>query len=122
MRSGKMRTWSKTFKRAFCERTGCQEREFRRRLFRRSLYGHARPVVPLIRLFRPAYFALDYELIDLAGEAHSWKELSDAIEAFSCSNKLRGGPLRRAFRIRVSCRKLGRIARRLMSSRSAAAS
>lgn len=116
-----MTHWSTTFKQAYCERVGCREQEFRHRLFRKTLYGHARPVALFIRLFRPTFFAMDFELIDSAGNAQSWKDLSNAIEEFSFSNKLRGGPLRRTFRIRISCRRLGRLARRLMAQRETAA-
>ena len=103
-----------TLKQAYCQRAGCADGEYLRRVFKGTLYGHARPIAPFIRFFRPNYFALDYELLDTAGGARTWKELSDAIEAYSFSNKLRGNMLRRKLRVRVSCHKLGRLARNLM--------
>lgn len=113
-----MANWTQSFRETFCERMGCADADYPARIFRRTLYGHARPLAFGLRLLRPDHFTIDDELIEVAGNARSWDEFNQALESHAFNNKLRGGFLRRQLKLRVSGQKLSRIAVRLLGARS----
>jgi len=55
-----------TFAELYCAKNGCAPRQFRRRVFWRTLHWHAWPLAPLLLL--GGYFTADDELISVCGE------------------------------------------------------
>ncbi len=111
-----MNNWAQSFREAYCQQAGCRDSDYPTRLFRQILYRHALLVASGLRLIKPEHFAIDEELVEMAGNARNWDEFNQAIESHAFSNKLRGGFMRRQLRLRVSGQRLSRIVARLMGS------
>ncbi|OIQ98014.1 hypothetical protein GALL_199350 [mine drainage metagenome] len=96
-----------TFAELYCSRHGCPLRAFRRRIFWQLLPWHALPLAPVLVL--GDYFAPDYSLIDACARATGMGGIYEAIRDYpnSCRNL---GWLRRRARVRISTRRLYRLA------------
>ncbi len=84
-----------------------------RRLFRRSLHVHARPLAPLVRLLWPGHFELDRELVAQVARARSMRQVDEELRAYTDDVRNREW-WRRHARVRVSARRLRREARKLL--------
>jgi hypothetical protein len=100
---------NKTLQELFIARHGCTPRQFRRRVFWRSLHWQALFLAPLLLPAR--HFSADFELIGACGSARSLDAIREEIQAFRHDPR-NAGWLRRRARIRVSARKLLQMARR----------
>src|ERR1019366_6202149 len=98
----------KTFQALFCERNGCTERQYLGKVFWRSIYPHAIPLVPILGGIRSRYFEADCRLISGAGRATSVAKIREEIADYIVAPD-NGRPLRRVFRIRVSATRLKRL-------------
>lgn len=96
-----------------CEAGRCDPDEGERRLFRRGLHVHARPLAPLVRLLWPAHFELDRELVARVARARSMREVDEELRSFSDDVRNREW-WRRHGRVRVSAKRLRREARRVL--------
>lgn len=79
-------------------------------VFWRCLYPHAVPFVIGVGLLRPDFFAADRELILRAGRTRTLRELNEELADYVRDPRNRGA-LRGALRLRVSARRLRRLAR-----------
>lgn len=84
--------------------------EFGRRLFWLCLHRRAVPWVPMLRLLDPEYFAPDFELVARAAGVRTWRELREEIRDFTTDSR-NAKWLRRQGRVRISTRRLQRLAR-----------
>jgi hypothetical protein len=91
----------------------CAGQNFSRTVFRATLYRHALLVAPLLAW--TGHFAVDYELIAACGEARTMREIHECIVDHGHHPK-NVGVLRRVFRIRVSARRLQRLARQYLTN------
>ena len=101
---------TRTFAQIYCEREGLPAAELSARLFRLTLYPHARLVAALLRRFNPRHFLADYEFIEDVGHLRSLEDFSLVLGGF-IEHPSNWGLLRRRFRIRVSARRMLRIVR-----------
>ena len=115
-----MNEWSHSFKAAFCKHYRCPPEAYRRKAFLKALYWRAWFLLPLLRLLPRRYFILDHTLIDEVGDARSWTDFNSAISNYVRSNMLRSGFLRRVGKLRVSCNRLKRMARKFFRERASA--
>jgi hypothetical protein len=108
-----------TFKNAFCRERNCLVDDFVEKVFWQCLYPHAWPLAWIMRLLlMRRFFQSDFELITSVGESSSMEEVLADISAFRSNPRWRGGLLRRAFRIRVSGKRLVALAFAVFKSRS----
>lgn len=103
----------KTLAERFCESEGCDREESARRLFRRGLHLHARPLAPLLALLWPEHFDLDRELVKRVARARSMREVDDELRDYSSDVRNREW-WRRHGRLRLSSQRLRREARRVL--------
>lgn len=97
----------KTFLGAYCRLHGCAEGAFVRRIFWQAMYPHAR-LVALLCGRRVECFEADRALITYCGRLTSLSQIDqELVEFASLRNR---GFLRRQCRIRVSGRRLKRLA------------
>ena len=96
-----------TFAELYCTRNGCPPQAFRRRIFWRTLRWRAVPFAPLLLLGE--YFIADDELIDGCGRATRMQQICEEIQDHPFHPRSRGW-LRRHAKVRVSTRRLRRLA------------
>ncbi len=113
-----MESWPKSFRDAFCEHDQCAPEEYVRRATRIALPWRVRLLRPLIQLLSPDYFQPDYEFLELAGHARSWRDLHAAIGTFQSNNRLRGGFYRNRLKFRASGRRVTRLTEQLFPADS----
>ena len=109
-----------TFLEKYCAARGCRREEFIPHLFRRSLHRHALLLALVVAAVRHNHFAPDQELIGLAGRARTMRELDDERRDFRHDARNRHWWRTRA-RLRVSTRRLRRIAGLYLSAAPAEA-
>ncbi len=88
--------------------------EFASFLFWRCLYRRAVPLVPLLRAMDPDYFAPDRELIARVARVQTMRELGEELRDFSEDSRNRSW-LRRFGRVRLSTRRVRRVARAFLA-------
>jgi len=98
----------KTLEELFSAHPGCPLEQFRKRMFWRTLHTHALILAPPLLLSR--YFAPDFQLISSCGRARSMDVLLEEIQAYR-ENPLTADWLRRRAKVRISTRKLQKVAR-----------
>jgi hypothetical protein len=96
----------------FAERAGLTVEQAELRLFREALYPEARWLGPLLRL-RRGHFDPDWRFVRAAGRATTMDEFQVEVRHYS-DDKAHRGWLRGRLRLRVSVRRLRRIARELL--------
>jgi hypothetical protein len=99
------------FRAAYCARHHCAESAFERRIFWRGLYRHAVPLALLLRLFSPAFFRPDAELITRLAGAGSLAEVNEDIDSYEYGNRVRSNWLRTGFLIRLNSARIRAMAR-----------
>lgn len=112
---------SRTFREIYGEREGITAMELNHRLFRLTLYPHARPFVWLLRRLHPRHFVADYEFTEDVGHLRSLEDYTLALGSY-LEHPSNHGFLRRRLRIRVSARRMFRIVRSVFPPRGPAAS
>jgi len=100
----------------FCKRFNCPPQEYAERAFRKCLYGHAKPLVGVLRVWNADFFFEDLKFVEALGVALDPKEVRADAANFRDVNRHARGFLRRAWRLRVSGRKAMRMARELFSA------
>jgi hypothetical protein len=106
-----------SFAARFCVHQGIPFEEFDEKVFTTCLYPAARQLRNLLSLNRD-HFAIDYEFVASVGRVTTIRDLDEVVRDFS-DNGLNGGLLRGALKLRVSARKLRRIAREYLHNRRA---
>jgi hypothetical protein len=99
-----------TFAELYCRANRCLPEDFPTQLFWESLHRHALPFAPFILLFNSKYFDADRKLIDEVSRAEKLDVVWEAVRDFFV-NPRHTGWLRRRANIRISGRRLTRIAR-----------
>jgi hypothetical protein len=98
---------SRTLGEVFIARHGCTPKQFRKRVFWRTLHFQAVLLAPLLLLGH--HFAADFELISACERARSMRSVREEIGVFRHDSRNMGW-LRRVVRIRLSTQKLLRLA------------
>jgi hypothetical protein len=104
---------AKTLEEVFAARHGCTPEQFQRRMFWRTLHWHALFLAPLFLIGR--YFSVDFALIASCGHARSMEFIREETEAYRTDPR-NAAWLRRRAKIRISTRKLLRMARANLES------
>jgi len=105
----------KDFRTLFCEQFDCTQAEYEERALRACLYRRARPVAKLARSLKKSCFGLDFTLLRYLGDTRSPEEVRVELAAFKDANNARPHFFRNALRIRISGRRVARLAQRLFS-------
>jgi len=100
----------------FCKRFNCSPEGYAELAFRKCLYGHAKPLVGILRAWNAGFFFEDIKFIEALGVAVDPKEVRADAANFRDVNRHSGGFLRTTWRLRVSGRKAMRMARELFST------
>jgi hypothetical protein len=106
---------ARQFHSVFCARFSCPPSEYEERAFQQYLYSHAKLLAPVLRKLKPSLFAEDFKFIRYLGEASDSREVKACAADFQDANFARRSIWRNTLRIRVSGRKAGRLAQRLIS-------
>ena len=99
-----------TFQEIYCARERCSASEFRHRVFAAALPWYARLLGPVVRALNQRHFAADHQLIDAASRAETVEQLRVELRTYVGDPSNRRW-LRRSAKIRVSTRRLLRLAR-----------
>lgn len=102
-----------TLKEIYCQQHKCTVEQFQKRVFRQTLYPHARLVAPLILLFNYEFFSADRTLVSCVAEAENMKRVRNEVRDFFWDSENRGW-LRRAANIRISGQRLKNLCRRYL--------
>jgi hypothetical protein len=95
-----------SFSERFCAITGTRAEMFDRKLFKKSLYAHARIVAPFLLKFRPEMFREDFEAIRELAMVDCPEIFAMEVNRFHGRNKRDRSILRQLFLIRVSGKRL----------------
>lgn len=98
----------------FCERFKCPPSEYEKRALWKCLYLHARIISPLLRLLNPGGFERDRLFIDDFGKAENWQAAMEEITALHHLDAFKPQLMRKTLRLRVSGRKAGKLADKLL--------
>lgn len=98
-----------TLAEAYALTTGVPEVRFARRLFWRCLHRRALPWVPLLATVRPGYFQVEAQLLAQVGRARNLAAVDEEIRIFHHQDVSHRW-LRRQLKLRLSTRRLRRIA------------
>ena len=101
-----------TFAQLYCAQTGCAPHKFRQRIFWRTLHWHAVPLAPLLLI--SDYFESDRDLIDACSHATHMQQIHEEIRDHPV-NPHHGRWLHRYARVRISTRRLRRLAARYLA-------
>jgi hypothetical protein len=66
----------------YCQVRHCPPERFKDQILRKTVHRRALPLLPLIRLVWPGFFAPDYDLIEDAGSAARLNEILSVINGF----------------------------------------
>jgi len=104
-----------SFLERFCAAHRCREDEFVEKVFWQCIYPHAIGLVPFLGGWRSEHFSADRDLIAGAGSATRMEQVREEVRDFIMSRDNRGA-LRQHLRIRVSAKRLLRLAGPLLSA------
>lgn len=104
-----------TFAARYCVHQGIEFEQFNAEVLRETLYPLAKQLRTFLGL-SSAYFAPDREFVDAVGRVSTIKEL-DAVVADFTDSRSNDGFVRGVLRLRVSARRLRRLARKYMFAR-----
>jgi len=110
----------KSFTELYCEQENLRPAAVPERLFRLTLYPHARLFAGLLRRLRRRHFLADYEFIEDVGYLKSLQDFSLTLGSYVEHPDNRGF-LRRTFRIRISARRMLHIVRAVFETAGATA-
>ena len=90
------------------------------RVFRKTLYWHARFIAPVFRLIKPSFFEEDFKFIRFLGEALDGRQAKVEVLDFKDTDRKNWRLLHSGLRIRVSHRKARRLVFQLFGPASPA--
>ena len=108
---------AKTFRRLFCERFACSEREYEREVFWKCVYRHALPLAFFLFKASPGIFREDFDLMREVGHATCRKDVIGELNRFYGRNVRDRSWLRKLLLIRVSGKRLLPVQRKVFQSR-----
>jgi hypothetical protein len=103
------------FKSLYCEKFGCPPENYEERVFRSSLYWHARLLAPVLRTVKPDFFVEDFKFIRYLGDALDARQAKVDVLDFKDLDRKNWRFLHSGMRIRVSHRKARRLAFQLFA-------
>jgi hypothetical protein len=103
------------FKTAFCARFEHPQENFEQRVFWNALHPETKPMAFLIRWVRPSYFASDLDCIRSIGTAESKQEVRAIVASLQYDPAFKRGFFRGFLRVRISGRRLTRLAARVLA-------
>jgi hypothetical protein len=106
----------KNFRAHFCERFACPADQYEQQLFAHSLHRHAVPFARILAGLSPEFFREDLGFICDLASATSRSEVLTELNRFYGRNVRDQNWLRRTFSLRVSGKRVQRLARRLFSA------
>jgi hypothetical protein len=101
------------FKSAFCTQFKCSPAQFEKKLFRETIRPDMRTIAFVVRCCYPGFFRRDFECIQKIGVATNEREFLTVVNALPFDPRFNGGFLRGFLRLRISVRRLERIAKRI---------
>ena len=108
----------RNFKTAFCARFEFPQENFERRVFWNALHPQAKPLALLIRFLRPNFFHSDFDCIRSVATAETKQEVCAIINSLQYDPAFKRGFFRGLLRIRISGRRLTRLAAKVLSGES----
>lgn len=108
-----------TFKTAYCIAHRCPPERFGDRVFRTTLHRRTLPVALILRRLKSELFEADFELIRAAGDATDPRQLEEYVQEYRLDSRNLSWA-RRAALLRISTRRLRRLARSTWTSASGA--
>lgn len=107
-----------TFKTAYCTSLACPPEQFDQQVFRRILHRRILPAAVVLHAINPHFFQVDFELIRAAGEAADSRQLEEYLQEHRLDSRNLHWARRCAF-LRVSTRRLRRLARQIWAEAKA---
>jgi hypothetical protein len=102
------------FKTAFCARFEYQQEHFEKRVFWNAVHPEIKIVAFLIRCFRPSFFRSDLDCIRSIAAAETKEEVRAIVRSLRFDPNFNRGFLRGFLRVRISGRRLTRIANNVL--------
>jgi hypothetical protein len=99
----------------FCEQMSCPPAEYEERIFRACLYRHAAFVAKIARGLTTRLFQTDFMMLRYLGHATSPQAVTAELNAFKNGNRNRFSFIRTALKLRVSGRRVIRLAETVFS-------
>ncbi len=107
-----------TFKEAACAYFRCSDEQYEVRIFWHCLYRHAIPFAWLIRRICPRFFHQDLVLIHDLERATSARAVREEVIGFLSLNRMARKTIRNRFRLRISGKKVIKLASFLFAGAS----
>lgn len=105
------------FAEIYCEQHGLLPEKFTAHIRSRTLYPHARLIVPFLLLFNSDYLSADNDFIQDVGWLSRYRDFSNSSFEY-IHHPANRGFLRRALRLRVSTERMRKLVRKTLSSQS----
>ena len=99
-----------------CQRFNCPPSEYEARVFGKCLYWHARLLAPVVQRLSPDFFVEDFKFIRYLGESTGLREVGVDLLNFRAANLGKPSFWRTGLKIRVSGRKVSRLAQQLFAA------
>ena len=99
----------------FCEQLGCPAAEYEERIFSACLYRHAALVAKMARFLKTQLFETDFMMLRYLGDATSPQAVTAELAAFQDGNRACPNFLRNGLKIRISGRRVARLAQSVFS-------
>ena len=99
-----------TFTEAYCAKHGTPPADFAQAVLRRTLYPHARLLLPLCRFYNANHLAADMDLVRAAGELRRVRDLGDELSDFN-HHPANVGFWHRQMKVRISTQRLRALMR-----------
>ena len=106
----------RNFKTAFCARFAYQQEHFERHLFWNTVHPEIKVVAFLIRCFRPSFFRSDLDCIRSLATAETKEEARAIVNSLNFDPNFKRGFFRGFLRVRISGRRLTRIAGKVLTT------
>ena len=102
------------FKTAFCARFEYPHENFEKRVFWNAVHPEMKPIAFLISCLRPSFFSSDLDCIRSVAHAESKQEVRAIVNSLHYDPTFKRGFFRGFLRVRISGRRLTRIASKVL--------
>jgi hypothetical protein len=101
----------RTFRELYCSRFDCRPERFERAVVLRCLHRRCLPVATLCYRLSPKFFEAELATLRYMGDALTMREIMVEMDAYSFAMRSRGHWFKRVLRVRISGRRIKRLAR-----------
>lgn len=101
------------FRQLFCQRYDLEPEQFEENLFRRCLFRHSIPIVPILLRWKPGMFREDFDLVRELASTRCRGEVVTELNRFFGRNRREGGFWRNVCLCRVSGKRVLELYRSL---------